>query len=268
MRIPTSTLKGIDLRDVRAVELRTDRVASGSVFISDLAFSKPDPGKSAPSRLPRLSASTVKVAEGNSGTKNVDFWVTMSRPNPLPVSVYVETNGDLGTSVGEVARKLVFRPGQTRQKVTVPITGNTRDSYDLDFALVLSAPRQALLGQSFGRGRVIDDDPTPTLTIGPGSAKENEEFLTFPVKLSAPSDQYVSLSGVLKDGTAVITKDYRVPGQARSAVVRASPRGTELRAVQLRHTSRDADLAGPPWCGAGTWRADGRLNPGHPQFSR
>jgi hypothetical protein len=208
VRIPTTLLKGIDLRDVRAVELRTDRIAGGSVFVSDLAFSKPDLGRSAPARLPRLSTTGLKVQEGDSGTKNLDYWVTMSRPSALPVTVYVETNGDLGTSVGEVSKRLVFKPGQTRQKVTVPVTGNTRDSYDLYFNLVLSAPTQAILDKSFGPSLVVDDDPTPTLSVGPGAATENEQFLKFPLKLSAPSDRYVSVSGVLQDGTAVLRKDY------------------------------------------------------------
>jgi hypothetical protein len=122
--------------------------------------------------------------------------------------VYVETNGDLGTSVGVISKRLVFEPGQTRQKVTVPIKGNTRDSYDLNFSLVLSAPQQAILDKSFGRSTVVDDDPTPTLTVGPGSASENAGFLKFPIKLSAPSDRFVSVSGVLQDGTAVVRKDY------------------------------------------------------------
>ncbi|GAA1601713.1 hypothetical protein GCM10009789_64900 [Kribbella sancticallisti] len=209
VRIPTSSLKGIDLRDVRAVELRTDKVATGSVFVSDLAFSKPDLGKSAPSKLPSLSASSVKLREGDTGTRNVDFWVTMSRPNPRPVTVYAETNGDLGSVVGEIARKLVFRPGQTRQKVTVPIKANTRDSYDLNFSLVLSVPQQALLGNSFGRGVVVDDDPTPTMTIGAAQASENAKLLKFPIKLSAASDRYVSITGNLKDGTATLGQDYR-----------------------------------------------------------
>jgi len=208
VRIPTSSLKGIDLRDVRAIELRTDRVAKGSVFVSDLAFSTPSLGRSAPALLPRLSASSVKVVEGDTGTKNVDFWVTMSRPSVRPVKVYAETSGDLGTSVGDVARLLVFKPGQTRQKVTVPIKANTRDSYDLNFSLVLSAPHEGLLAESFGHGVVIDDDPTPTLTIGPATATENAEFLEFPLKLSAQSDKFVWVRGQLADGTAVIRKDY------------------------------------------------------------
>ncbi len=209
VRIPVSSLKGVDLRDVRAIELRTDKAASGSVFVSDLAFSTPSLGKSAPSRLPQLSASDVgKISEGDQGTKNVDFWVTLSRPSPRPVSVYAESGGDLGTSVGSVIKHLVFRPGQTRQKVTVPITGNTRDSYDHVFSLVLSAPREALLGQSFGNGEVIDDDATPTLTVGAPTALENAGSLTFALKLSAPSDKFVRVSGALKDGTAKLRTDY------------------------------------------------------------
>jgi hypothetical protein len=212
VRIPTSSLKGINLRDVRAIELVTDKVASGSVFVSDLAFSTPGLGKSAPSRLVRVSASNVgKVQEGNKGTKNLDFWVTLSRPSPRPVTVYAETTGDLGATVGQVAKQLVFKPGQVKQKVSVPVAANTRDSYDLAFSLVLSVPHEALLGQSFGNGEVIDDDPEPTLTIGSPKAAENAGTLKFPLKLSAPSDKYVGLTGELKDGTAVIGKDFLAP---------------------------------------------------------
>ncbi|MGW1343685.1 Calx-beta domain-containing protein [Kribbella sp. NPDC002412] len=209
VRIPVGLLKGVDLRDVRAVELRTDRVASGSAYVSDVAFSSPGIGLSGPARLlPQLSASNVTVKEGDKGTKSMDFWVTMSRPSIRPVSVYVETNGDLGTTVGDVARQLVFKPGQVRQKVSVPVAGNTRDSYDLPFSLVLSAPREGLLNQSFGHGLVLDDDATPTLTIGNGTASEKAGAVRFPVKLSAPSDKIVNVMGQLKDGTAVIRKDY------------------------------------------------------------
>lgn len=212
VRIPVSLLKGIDLRDVRAVELRTDRVASGSVFVSDLAFSKPDLGWSAPSRLPQVSASSIgKIPEGDSGTRKVDFWVTLSRPSIVPVSVYAETNGNLSSSVGEVAEQLVFKPGQTRKKVTVAITGNTRDSVDAEFSLVLSAPKQALLAASFGYGTVVDDDPTPTMTIGPATAAENAGSLKFPIKLSAPSDNFVYVAGTMKSGTAVLGTDFRNP---------------------------------------------------------
>jgi hypothetical protein len=208
VRIPTRSLKGIDLRDVRAIELATDKVATGSVFVSDLAFATAGLGLSAPSKLPQVSASNLgKIPEGDSGTKNVDFWVTLSRPSIRPISVYAESNSE-SASVGSIAKHLVFKPGQTKQKLTVSVAGNTRDSYDTAFGLVLSAPHDALLGQSIGNAEVIDDDPTPTLTIGAATAAENAGTIKFPLKLSAPSDKYVWLGGDLLDGTAVIRKDY------------------------------------------------------------
>ncbi|MFF0264259.1 Calx-beta domain-containing protein [Kribbella sp. NPDC004536] len=223
VRIPVASLKGVDLSDVRTVELRTDRVAKGSAYVSDLAFSSPVLGLSAPAvLLPKLSASNVTVKEGDKGTHTVDFWVRLSRPSIRPVSVYAETNGELGTTVGEVAQRLVFKPGEVRQKVTVPIVGNTRDSYDVPFSLVLSVPHNALLDESFGHGLVKDDDPTPKLTLGNVKTVEKNGVVNFPVKLSAPSDKYVTFAGVLKDGTAVIRKDYRsVNDDGTGPVVRA-----------------------------------------------
>ncbi|GAA0620959.1 hypothetical protein GCM10009534_65230 [Kribbella sandramycini] len=211
VRIPLSSLKGIDLRDVRTVELRTDRVASGTAFVSDLAFSSAGLGTSAPATLlPKLSASDVKVKEGDKGTKLVDMYVRLSRPSPRPVTVYAETTPSFeSTAVGDVAKTLVFKPGQTKLKVSVPITGNTRDSADAKFSLVLSAPKEALLDHSFGQGLVLDDDPTPTLTVGNLTTVEKSADVKIPVKLSAPSDRYVTISGSVQDGTAVLGKDFR-----------------------------------------------------------
>jgi hypothetical protein len=210
VRIPIASLRKLDLRDIRAVELRTDRVASGSVFISDLSFAEAGVGRSAPVRLPSVSASSVTVKEGNSGTRNLDFWVTMSRPSAVPVTVYAETTSDLkgGDALGQVHRSLVFAPGRTRIKVPVPVKGNTRDGYDLVFSLVLSVPHQAIVGDSFGDGLVLDDDPTPTLTVGDAVAVEGSKVLKFPVKLSAASDKWPFIRGELHSGTAKLGTDF------------------------------------------------------------
>ncbi|WP_328327777.1 hypothetical protein OHA70_01825 [Kribbella sp. NBC_00382] len=212
VRIPTSLLKGIDLRDVRSIELRTDKVAKGSVFLSDLAFSTPGLGRSAPTRLPQLSASSVgKVVEGDK-VKTYDIAVTLSRPSVRPVTVHAESNGD----EAPVAHDLVFKPGQTRKQLKVTVTGNTRDSYDHFVSLVLSVPTEAQLGSSFGNIEVLDDDPAPALTVLPVTAAENAGQLAFRLKLSAPSDKYIYLRGELKDGAALARKDYRAPGDESS----------------------------------------------------
>jgi len=209
VRIPLSLLKGVNLKDVRSVELRTDKVAKGTVYLSDLSFSSAGVGVSAPAtKLPKVSASDVKVKEGDKGTQTVDFYVRLNRVSTRPVKVYAETSGDLGTTVGDVVRTVVFKPGQVKQKISVPVKSNTRDSYDVHFNLTLSVPSEALLDKSFGHGDVIDDDPTPTLTVGNLTTVEKNGEVGFPLKLSAPSDQYVGLHGLLKDGTAVLTQDY------------------------------------------------------------
>ncbi|NOL43312.1 hypothetical protein HPO96_23995 [Kribbella sandramycini] len=212
VRIPLSSLKGVNLRDVRAVELRTDRVAQGSVYVSDLTFSSPGVGVSAPAvTLPKVSASNAgEFKEGDTGTQSADFVVTLNRPSARPITVYAESNLPWDTSaVGAVAKKLVFKPGQVRQEVSVPIIGNTRDAADVaQFSLALSAPQEALLDQSFGLGSVIDDDATPTLTIGNVTVGEQDGDVAFPMTLSAPSDRMVWVNGALKDGTAVLGQDY------------------------------------------------------------
>jgi hypothetical protein len=212
VRIPLTRLAGIDLRDVRAVELRTNRSAAGGAIVSDLAFARGALGTPGPSDAPRLSVTDVKVAEGNSGQRSAVFEVRMSRPAPGPVTVYAEKSAELQLVTGDVVRKLVFAPGQTVHQVSVPITPNDRDGDDDHFQLVLSVPHDAVLVDNFGDGLVTDDDPTPTLSIGSAVAVEGpRKTVRFPVTLSHPSDKYVFVTVSLTSGTATLGKDFRSP---------------------------------------------------------
>ncbi|WP_405061261.1 hypothetical protein OG474_06355 [Kribbella sp. NBC_01505] len=211
VRIPLSSLKGVDLRDVRAIELRTDRVAKGSAYLSDLSFSSPGLGVSAPVvAAPKVSVTDVTTKEGDKGTTYANFVVRLSRPTIRTVVVYAETSLPFAEvmPVGDVAQAVVFKPGQVRQTVRVPIKANTRDSYDIKFDVELAAPREALLTKSFGHGVVLDDDPSPKFTVGNLTTAEGKGEVTFPVRLSALSDKHIGFGGLWKDGTAVLGKDY------------------------------------------------------------
>jgi len=218
VRIPLSALSGVDLRNVRAIELRTNRVSRGSVFLADLAFVRPSLGRSGPSRLPRLSVSDVRMAEGDKGPRSADFTITVSRRSRQPVSVHVETSPlDFVTSITPVSRRVVIPPGRTTATVSVPIRPNIADSYDANFLLAMSVPRSALVDRSIGIGQVIDDDPTPTVVVRGASAVEGDGVLSFPIRLSIPSDKGVVVLGGLVDGTAKLGRDFRAehdePGQ-------------------------------------------------------
>ena len=209
VRIPLAGLRGVDLRDVRAVELRTDRTRTGAVFLSDLTFGRPSLGRSGPSRLPRLSVPVdVRTTEGDTGTRSADFTIVMSRPSRQPVSVHAELFGDVGSAITPVSRRVVLAPGRTRAKVSVPITPNTRDDEDSRFSLVLSVPHNALVADSFATGTVLDDDPEPRISVGPAVADEQAKVLRFPLRLSEPSNRHTGVSGTLTDGTAVVGRDY------------------------------------------------------------
>ncbi|GAB3949307.1 hypothetical protein GCM10029976_082080 [Kribbella albertanoniae] len=159
VRIPLSSLGGVNLRDVRTIELRTDRVAKGSAYLSDLSFSAPGLGVSAVT-APKVAVADVTVKEGDQGTTYASFVVRLSRPTTRPVVVYAETSLPYADvmPVGDVAQAVVFKPGQVRQTVRVPVRANTRDSDDVKFYLALSAPREAVLTRNFGHGLILDDD--------------------------------------------------------------------------------------------------------------
>jgi len=162
VRVPLASLHGVDLRELRTVELRTDRVSSGAVFLADLAFVRSSLGRLTElPRLPQVSVSDVQIAEGNIGSRSANLTVTMSHRSRIPVSVYVETlHGWFNDSrIGSVSRRLVLKPGQTQATVSVPVTPNILDDGDAVFWLVLSVPNDAVLERAIGMGTVVDDDP-------------------------------------------------------------------------------------------------------------
>ncbi|MFC0629076.1 hypothetical protein [Kribbella deserti] len=210
VRIPLTSLAKLDLRDIRSVEFVTNKAATGSVFLSDVVFSKPWLSRPEPPSQPVVSVNEVTLKEGNTGTKSAGFTIKLSKASRVPVTVFAETAGYFTDVVGATARRVVFQPGVTSVKFAVPIRANTSDGEDQRFEVVLSNPTQAVVGDSFGAGKVLDDDPAPAVTIGPGVGTEGpQKMVSFPVRLSAPSDRGVVLMGELISGTAVLGKDFK-----------------------------------------------------------
>jgi hypothetical protein len=207
VRLPLWWLGKLDRKDIRSVEFRTDRTAAGAIYLSDLAFSGAGLGTSGPAKVPSVSVADAKVAEGNTGTTSLDYWVSLSRPSAVPVTVWAETSAGFFAGPSNVNRRLVFAPGQTKQKVSVLVKANTVDDYDLQSTLQLSVPTQAIVGDAQADGVVVDDDPPPVLTIGTGVGHEGSGKLRFPVRLSAPSGKTIGFDAPLISGTAKLGSD-------------------------------------------------------------
>jgi hypothetical protein len=117
--------------------------------------------------LPSVSLpKSVSIEEGNAGTGNVLFNVTLSAAAPARIEISWRT-GDFSakkTDYEAANGKLVFQRGQRTKSISVDVKGDKRDEPDEAFALVLSNPVGAILA-SKGAFGVIEDDDGPRMKI-------------------------------------------------------------------------------------------------------
>jgi hypothetical protein len=110
---------------------------------------------------PAISVSDATVAEGDAGTINAAFTITLSRSSSLTVTVDCAT-ADGSATAGEdytaVSQTLSFSPGETSKTVTVSVTGDTTDEADETFHLNLANAANAAISDAQGIGTVTDDD--------------------------------------------------------------------------------------------------------------
>ncbi|HEY1600283.1 MAG TPA: cellulose binding domain-containing protein [Pirellulales bacterium] len=115
--------------------------------------------------LPGLSVSDVSQAEGNSGTTNFLFNVTLSAASTAPVTVkYATANGTAtaGSDYTATSGTLTFAAGQTTKQVAVPVIGDTTPESNETFSLVLSSPTGATLTRATATGTILNDDTSPS----------------------------------------------------------------------------------------------------------
>jgi hypothetical protein len=211
VRIPLATVTGISLADVRRVDLLTDRVAKGSVFVSDLVVSRASLGTSGPPALPRLSIADVTVNEGDRGNQVMRFRVRLSRPATRTVRVHVDAQTGAMFGVDQVSKgsaSLVFAPGQTVKTLALAARGNTTFGDTVTFPVVLSIPTEAIVDRSVATGTVVEDDPAPLLRIDDATATEHDGVIRFPLRVTRPTTNGVIVVGVVSDGTAKAGSDY------------------------------------------------------------
>lgn len=172
---------------------------------------------------PRAAIGDVRVAEGNNGTSEAQFTVTLSKPYELPVAIAFDTadgTATAGSDYQAVSGTLNFAPGETTKTISVPILGDLLDESDETFVVNLSNPLNATLIDDQAVGTIANDEAV--LTVNDVSVLEGDSgtrTLVFTVGLLATSGQTVSVSYVTADGTATSGSDY----VATSGVVSFAP---------------------------------------------
>jgi hypothetical protein len=158
------------------------------------------------------------VTEGNTGTVDVVFTVTLSAASGQTVTVpfsLVGGTATLGSDFQDQTGTLTFAPGELTKTITVKVIGDTIDDGPTEnFTVSLGAPTNASLTDGVGTGTITDDDPAatgPTLSIGDKSIVEGDtgtQNLVFTVTLSQASTQTVTVNFATANGSATAGTDY------------------------------------------------------------
>jgi chitinase len=161
--------------------------------------------------LPAVSVEDAPpVAEGNSGTTDATFAVTLSHESSSEITVNYATVA--GTAVvpedlHSASDTVTFTAGDTSEDVNVPVVGDVVDESDERFTLDLSSPQGALAADMEGKGFITDDDTT-RVSVSDTSTREGRGPAAFTIRLSEPSSQNVGVVYDTADGTAKATTDY------------------------------------------------------------
>jgi len=163
-----------------------------------------------------LSINDVTLNEGNSGTTNATFTVTLSPASSQTVTVnYATANGTATAGSDYVAQSgtLTFTAGQTTKTISVTVNGDTTVEPNETFVVNLMSPSGATLADSQGQGTIVNDDtaPLPSLSINDVTVTEGDsgtKAATFTVTLSAASTSAVTVTFATANGTATAGSDY------------------------------------------------------------
>jgi hypothetical protein len=187
------------------------RVGGLALLVCIVISALPPAAQAAP--VASISIDDVSLAEGNSGVKLLSFTVQAKGKGAASATVAYATAdgtanipGDYDSSSGTIS----FRSGK-RQKITVPVRGDTINEGDETFFVNLSSPTKATISDTQGQATILDDDPLPSISINDVSVGEGDTgstTATFTVALSQPSGAPVAVDYATADGTAQTGSDF------------------------------------------------------------
>ena len=136
--------------------------------------------------LPSLSINDVSVIEGNAGTVNAVFTVTLNNASGQTVSVNYATADGTATQPADYTNTsgtLTFTPGQTTRTITVPVIGETIPEANETFFVNLSGATNATIADNQGVGTITNDDVP--VTVNPATVPNGTVAVAYSQSLTA-----------------------------------------------------------------------------------
>jgi Ca2+-binding RTX toxin-like protein len=111
--------------------------------------------------LPSISVADVALVEGNSGTTNMVFTLSLSGPSSQAITVnYATANvtATAGSDYTAASGTAIFAPGSTSAQVVVAVNGDTQIEVNETLTLNLSAAANASIATASATGTISNDD--------------------------------------------------------------------------------------------------------------
>ena len=164
--------------------------------------------------LPSLSIGHAQALEGNAGTRQMVFTITLSQPAQGAVTLAFTTRDGTamaGSDYDAVSGTLNFAAGETSKTIAITLRGDTADEADESFEIALSGLTGAGFAQSSARGTILNDDAPPVLRIANAELVEGASGtrnMIFTLSLDKAIAQSVTARFATADGTALASSDY------------------------------------------------------------
>ncbi len=164
--------------------------------------------------FPGVSIQDAAVVEGNSGTTNALFSVSLSVPSSRRITLRYATANDTALAGSDYQARtgttLTFDPGVTNQTASVSVFGDALGENDETFAVALSNPVNVTIARTNAVGTIVNDDPL-TMVVDDTGVIEGDSGSTnvlFTVRLSGPTNQSVTVGFATSNGTATAGAEY------------------------------------------------------------
>jgi uncharacterized repeat protein (TIGR01451 family) len=178
---------------------------------------------------PSLSINDVSISEGNSGTKTLNFTVTLSAASGQTVTVNYATSSanpataTAGTDYQSTSGTLTFAPGDLTKTISVTINGDTTVEPDETFFVNLSGETNASVSDNQGVGTITNDDIEADLSItkmdspDPVNAGDNITYtLTVTNNSSTTAAENVTVSDAIPVNTTLFSVGAAPSGWTRT----------------------------------------------------
>jgi hypothetical protein len=197
-----------------------DEVNETVTFTLSVTSGGGDPGTQATHTLtitdddptPSLSIADASLAEGNTGSANMQFTVSLSAVSGQDVTFDVDTTNGTATAGEDYTavstNGVTITAGNLSTIVNVPILTDTLDENNETFTVTLSNLDGATAGTLTATGTINDDDARPTISIDNASLTEQVGNMPFTVSLSTVSGRDVTFDVDTANGTATAGEDY------------------------------------------------------------